>query len=463
MNELNEFFEDGVEIGKGSEEALLKALTAGFGTDAREFTGGRALQPEDCETTLFNVMREQREDFKLMNCLKKSTVKSTVRQYNIRTDVGEEDIGFVGEGEIAPDNYQDIRRMTRDMAFIQKRGAVTEQAIVVDTFEDAFEAEKFATTMSVLKTAEKYCIHGDSKVVGKQYDGLLAQIRDTPIFQRNIQDLRGQSIGTVGEAILTDMATRIADQGGEANKIFYPLILGQDLQDMVRERLRFGTSDNRGAIVIKEYPTLYGSLSIAGDDAGPNKMFRPKNIIKPLGKDAPNRPVAVTLSAVATDNSQFGGTDAGNLIYEIFAVSEYGISEGVRAAAPVAVASGDGVTITIQPAAVNPGSGFIICRSKPSGTVTMEMVRIGRDVTSANTTYLDLNDDLPGTTEMLFLTEKRMQVVAEFFQLLPMRLYRMYPWNTLVTPFIMALWGTPALKAPHWCGVVKNIAYKGGF
>ena len=52
------------ECGVGSEEMLLKALSAGYGTDAAMFTGGRALIPEDCETTMVNAMREQQEDFK---------------------------------------------------------------------------------------------------------------------------------------------------------------------------------------------------------------------------------------------------------------------------------------------------------------------------------------------------------------------------------------------------------------
>jgi hypothetical protein len=92
----------------------------------------------------------------------------------------------------------------------------------------------------------------------------------------------------------------------------------------------------------------------------------------------------------------------------------------------------------------------------------MEMVRIGRDEQNTTTVYSDLNDNLPGTAEMLFITEKKMQTVVEFLQFLPLRLYRMYPTYSLVTPFIMALWGSPSMKAPHWCGVVKNIAYRGG-
>jgi hypothetical protein len=464
MENLKDFFYDGdVETGAGSEEMLLKALSAGYGTDAANFTGGRALQPEDCETTLVNVMRETQEDFKVMNTIKKTPVKSTVHQFNLRTDVGDEDSGFVAEGGIAPDNNQDIRRATRDMKYIQKRGEVTEQAVVADDFENAYEAEKIACTLSTLRTAEKYCFHGDSAVVPKQFDGLIAQVKNAPAAKRNVYDMRGRTIQTEGEGIFTKMAEMIADQGGEANKVFYPLILGTDIQDLCKDRLRFGTEDDRMAAVFKTYPTLFGSLAIAGD-AGPDKMFRPKGVIKPGGVPGglPNSPATVTVAAAANTGSKFTGTDAGNYTYMIYAVNEYGISVGTSPSAPVAVASGNAVTITITPGATNPGTGFIICRSIKGGTDVMEMARIGIDDQNATTVYTDLNEDLPGTAEMLFITEKKMQAVAEFLQFLPLRLYRMYPTNKLVTPFIMALWGTPSLKAPHWCGVVKNIAYRGG-
>jgi hypothetical protein len=464
MARLEEFFDNGTEIGSGSEEMLLKALSAGYGTDAAGFQGGRALQPEDCETTLFNVMREQQEDFKLMNTIKKTPVKSTVHQFNLRTDFGDEDSGFVEEGGVAPDNSQEIKRVTRDMKYIQKRGEVTEQAVVVATFEDAYEAEKLAVTMSVLRTAEKFCFHGDSAVVPKQFDGLIAQVNAAPAARRNVCDLRGQTIQSKGEGIFTEMAEMIADKGGEANKVFFPLILGNDIQDLCKDRLRFNTEDDRMSTVFKSYPTLFGPLAIAGNDAGPDKMFRPKGTVKPGGAQGkmPGKPASVSLSTRPAGGSLFDTKGAGNYAYTVHAVNEYGISEGTSPAAAVAVADGEGVEIKIDHAATDPGTGFIICRSAKNGTEVMEMVRIGRDEGGASTVFLDLNESLPGTAEMLFLTEKKMQVVAEFFQLLPLRLYRMYPTATLVTPFIMALWGTPSLKAPHWCGVVKNIAYRGG-
>ena len=453
------------EFGEGSEEQLLKALSAGYETDAAQFQGGRTLIPEDCETTMVNAMREQREDCKLMNSIKKTSVKSTVHQYNRRTSTGNFDIGFVEEGGIAVEDNQELERVTRNVKYIQKYREVTEQMNVVETFENAFESEKLAGTLDILKIAERHCFHGDSAVVPKQFDGLIAQIKKTPLALRNVNDLRGKTIQTAGERIFTDTAMQISDHGGEANKVFYPLILGQDIQDLCKDRLRYTTDDNRMAAVFKDYPTLYGTLSIA-DEAGPDKLFRPKNVIKPGGdaQRAPNAPATVTAVAADNDASQFVTADAGNYLYKVFAVNEYGISPGTSPTAAVAIAAGKGISLTITPDATKPGTGFIICRSSKNGAdaTIMEMVRIGKDTQNATTVYVDLNDDLPGTAEMLFITEKKLQTVVEFYQLLPLRLYRMYPTNRLVTPFILALWGTPDLKTPEWCGLVKNIQYNGG-
>ncbi|MDR1837621.1 MAG: hypothetical protein LBQ89_08190 [Treponema sp.] len=455
-------FDSGSEVGEGSEEALLKALEMGYGVNAENYTGARALQGEDCETTLVNVMREEAGDFKLMNTIKKTPVKSTVHQYNERTDVGDEDLGFVAEGGIAPDNNQEILRKAKEMKYIQKRGVVTEQAIQAETFEPAFETEKIATTLSVLRTAEKYSFHGDSKVVPKQFDGLLALIKNTPVAKRNVKDLEGKTIQTYGEGIFTEMAEMIADRGGKANKVFYPLILGNDIQELARDRLRLTTEDEKLSTVIKQYPTLHGSLLIA-DEAGPDLMFKAKNVIKPTasGEKIPNKPSAVNLVASSNGKSKFHIADAGTYTYMVHSVNEYGISEGTDAT-PIAVANGDAVTISITPAATNPGTGFIISRSLKGGNTVMEMIRIGIDTQQAETEFVDLNEDLPGTAEMLFLTEKKLQVVTEFLQFLPLRLYRKEDPLRLVTPFIMALWGAPSIKAPHWCGVVKNIGYRGG-
>jgi hypothetical protein len=81
---------------------------------------------------------------------------------------------------------------------------------------------------------------------------------------------------TAGEDIFTTMAELTADKGGAANKVLYPLILRQDIQDLCRDRLRFGMDDERMSTVFKTCPALFGPLAIAGSDAGPDKCSSPK-------------------------------------------------------------------------------------------------------------------------------------------------------------------------------------------
>jgi hypothetical protein len=450
------------DIGTASEEALIKSLMAGGGTDAALFTGGRALIGEDCEITMVNAMREQMEDFKLMNTLKKRDIATNIHQFNVRLDTGNADVGFVGEGWDSPENNQDIVRIIHEAKYIQKKGCVTEQARIFRSFQDVFVEEKLATTISVLRTAEKFSFHGDSAVVPKQFDGLLSQVKRVPAAKRNALDVRGKSIPVYGDKIFTEMAEMIADKGGSANKVFYPLILGGDIQALCQDRLRFGTGDSKMTAVWQEYPTLHGTIKIAGNEAGPDKLFFPKGKVKPGGivDRLPNPPTAVTASVASAPNSQFLTSDAGDYRYTVHAVNEAGTSDGKALAAPVSAASGMAVTLAITPDPLKPGTGFIICRSAKNGTEVMEMARTGIDTQNTTTAYIDANEDLPGTAEMLFITESKVQTVAEFFQLLPLRLYQLQTFGPLVTPFIMTLWGTPVLKVPQWCGAIKNIQYR---
>ena len=59
------------EYGINSPADLIKALTAGYETDAAQMVGGRSLIPQDIERSLTNALFFKRQDFKLMNLLKK--------------------------------------------------------------------------------------------------------------------------------------------------------------------------------------------------------------------------------------------------------------------------------------------------------------------------------------------------------------------------------------------------------
>ncbi|GHU22235.1 hypothetical protein FACS1894172_15550 [Spirochaetia bacterium] len=441
--------------------ALEKALTAGYGTDAALFTGGRALQIEDLEMTLVNVMAAQREDCKLMNTLKTLRINSTVHQFDVRKDVGDYENLFAEELAIPEASDQDIKRLFVMAKYIQNRRSVSHQATVVRTTADVLAEEKIAGTLNVLKGAEYACFHGDSAVVPEQYDGLIAQIVSDS--KPNITDLRGQTITGAGFDPFDSMVALIYERGGEANKMFFPVVLAMQMQELVRDRILFSVADKKMSTVVDQFPTPLGTVFF-GEDAGADKLFKVKGAVNPSGniEKRPSAPVSVTLAAAAQSGSQFlKTTDLGAYTYRVFAVNAAGISEGTAPAAAATVASGNGVTITITPGA-RQGSGFIIARSLPGSTDVMEMVRIPNSG-NATTVYVDLNSDLPGTASLIFITERKVQPILQFGQLLPLQLYPLYPGNRAETPFIVQLYGALINKAPEWCGLIKNIGYSGGF
>jgi hypothetical protein len=468
--DMGQYFSDsGADTGFGSEEALIKAMSAGYGTDSATFTGGRALIPEDCEATMVIAMREQREDCKIMNTFKKIPVGSTVHEYNRVTDSGNIDFGTTEEGGESEEEESNIERVVRSVKYIQEYRAVTEQMKTANSFgstSNAYELQKLLGTINVLKKAERLCIHGNASVVPTEFDGLIRQIESTNKDRRNILDFRGQTIMEKGEGFFAEMTRMIYDQGGEANKIFFPTIFSEDIQALCRDRIRFGEDSKSMYTVFRSYPTPMGTLAFGEDSgAGANKMFRIKSKIKSVGHPdkKPNAPSDVTLTFEAdTNDSQFTTADGGNYIYEVFAINRHGISEGKKVNAPVAVSGRGSVKIEIKAAASKSGTGYIICRSDRNGNVTMEMVRIGRDKTKDTTAYVDLNNELPGTSEIIFITEKKLQTVAEWAQFLPLRLFPKIHPTKLIDPFILALWGYIDLKVPEWCGLAKNIAYSGG-
>jgi hypothetical protein len=467
MNDLFLETEAGVETAVTSEQELVKALSAGYGTDSAQYVGGRAMIPEDIEITMINAMREQKEDCKMMNLIKKRPVRSTVHEYNRRYDVGDYENATAGEGEGSPNTEQTIQRVTVPIKYLQTRRAVTDQMEIVDSFENAFESEKLSGTLTILKAAERLCFHGDSDVVPTEWDGLPKLISKLPENQRHVKDYRGKTIATIGDEVVTDMMHDIADAGGDANILFFPLILTMDLQNLVRDRVRFGTDDKNMAPVLDAFPTPFGTLKF-GNDVGPNKFYRVKGPISPNGDPnmRPNAPSNVVPSVAAATQqdgvSKFYRSNAGDYRYSVHAVNQYGISPGFSLVAAVAVAAGDAVKLTITRDASKPGTGFIICRSKKNGNVVMEIARIGNSG-GTTTVFTDLNDDLPGTANMLFLTEKKLQTVVEFYQLMPLRMRPLFESNRAEKPFFIQLFGAPDLKVPRWCGIAKNISYKGGF
>lgn len=454
------------EMSASEVNELQKALTAGYGTDSSQFTGGRALIPENLESEVINVVAQLKEDCKVMNSVKKTPVRSTVHEVNLRTGHGDYRHLSVAEGGASIDTDQALERKTFAMKYLQTRRSVTKQMEASETFEGALASEKLAGVETIIKGAEYQCFHGDSSVVPTEFDGFIASIKKANAADQNIINLKGSTLGNYGEKIFDEIAALVRTKGGFLDKALFPTVLAKDIKEIFEAKQRYVMNQplpNLSFKSIPDYGTAIGAnIALSGEDAGDDLFYEVKGTVAAEG-DATRRPAApasVTASASGSGSS-FAVTDAGDYMYTVHAVNQYGISAGTSISAAVTVAAGNKVTLTITPGSGVAATGYIICRSKKDGTEVMEMDKIG-DSGSSTTTYEDKNEELPGTASMIFLPKKRFQPVYTFGQLLPACTFPLAPTNTAETPFLVMLYGGLEVRAPKHCGLVKNISYHGG-
>lgn len=454
------------EMSAGEVNELQKALAAGYGTDSSQFTGGRALISENLESEVVNVVAQLKEDCKVMNSVKKTPVRSTVHEVNLRTGHGDYRHLSVAEGGASIDTDQSLERKTFAMKYLQTRRSVTKQMEAAETFEGALASEKLAGVETIIKGAEYQCFHGDSAIVPTEFDGFLASIKKANAADQNIINLKGSTLGNYGEKIFDEIAAMVRGKGGFLDKALFPTVLAKDIKEIFADKQRYLMNNpipNLSFKTIPDYGTAIGAnIALSGEEAGDDMFFEVKGEVVAEG-DATRRPAApasVTASASGSGSS-FTANDAGDYMYTVHAVNQYGISAGTSIAAAVTVAAGNKVALTITPGSGVAATGFIICRSKKDDTKVMEMDKVANSG-NATTVYEDTNDELPGTASMIFLPKKRFQPVYTFGQLLPACTFPLAPTNTAETPFLVMLYGGLEVRAPKHCGLVKNISYNGG-
>ena len=461
-------FFDGVTSNGSSEEseAIQKALTAGYGTDAATMINGRAMIPENLESDTVNVVAALKEDCKVVNMLKKEPSNSTIHEFNRRTEHGDSRFLSVPEGGSSLETNQSVERATLAMKYLQTRRSVTKQMEVVRTFEGALASEKLAGVETIIKGLENQCIHGDSSVIPTEFDGLIKQVLGTAKAYK--KDARGATIGTLGEQMFDDAASEVWTRGGDLKRALFPAVLAKDVKALFAEKERYILNNgvNGFSMGLHPYVTAIGStIALSGENAGADKFYRVKGIVTAAGSTTqrPTKPTSVTAAITASaTGSKFATADAGNYNYTVHAVNAYGISAGTAIAAATAVAAGDKVTLTITPASDGtPATGFIICRSAKGGTDTYEMAQCGIG-SEATTTYDDLNEDLPGTASITLLSEGRVEPILALSQLMPVSTIPLYPTASAETPFLVAFFGALENRAPEFCSVIKNLHYDGG-
>lgn len=438
------------EVGTDVIEQLRKALTAGSGVDAGSFSGGRALIPESLEGTLVNILFTQK-DAVLFQTLKKKSIKSPVHQWDERTDVGYDDGAWVDEAGSSSDADQTIARKYATVKYLQTKRTVTLQATLANMIEPAMAIEQNAGALWIIRNIEKALFYGNTTMVSQQVNGLDAQIASG-----NTLDLRGASANsTTFEDLIGQAARQIRDGYGKASLILTSTIVMQDVQRLLRDRLRFPAGGGQaGSAVFDKYPTPFGEPDLKYD------LFIKEGGVPVASSLTSQRPDAPTIGTFATgsDTSQFGAADLGTYYDKVAAVNQYGDSAATAASSQAVSTAGYNISFAITKGTIG-GTAYKIYRSKKNASDGTDCRLMDIVAYSASPqTYTDKNANLPGTSSSYILTMEDVFDAIEWFQFLPLMKFDLYPTNSAVYPFLMLLFGALALKKPGQHIRIKNIS-----
>lgn len=462
-NLLNDVNESGLpsSVTPSDAEVLYKALSAGSSANPASMTGGNTLQFESLEPQLVSALAEKTEDFKLMKLQPKFKIGSTVHQYTQETSAGAIDEVFAAEGATPIETDPSFSRITRTVKYMQVKKDITLQTLRLNP---AVGGSPEATlerlgTIQLLKAAEYGCFHGNASVSSAQFDGYPQQIRDG--YSSNVFDMKGYKVSdATGKDYLDDAIRSIYEVGGEVSDMYFPPIIAKGFMDLLEDRMRYNSDSRVAGEKLTTYQTSYGNDIFISGRSGVDKMYRVKGVpTASTSASAPTAPTFTLTAATSTGGTGFVAATAGTYRYTVYAVDSVGRISAAATAANVAVASGQEVQVAITPGAAT-NTGYIVCRGKKdvtSGSDLREMIKVA-DSGSSTTTFLDQNDEYPGTAEILLLSSNMPESTYQwdsFMDLMRFDLGRVRASQ----PFLLVWYGTPDMKVAKYNGLIKNVGH----
>jgi len=464
-------FGGGIPQVPGSEhyqnwEDFFKAITAGYGTDLSQLSGGGALRVESLEATLMSVVQTVK-DFALMNNLKKSPAKATVDEWIEKSGVGGRMGGAfnseLGTIQSASGTYN---RRVALVKYLMTRREVSFVQNVQQTVVSAKAEEEVNGTLELLTSAEWACFYGDSTVIAEEYDGLTKVITDVADADHVI-DMAGAGFDTANgfESIL-DAAGVIRKRGnfGIPTDIYMSVLCQSDLDRFLDPAFRvpMTTVPDGGMKLgapVNGIRTSYGDIKTHPD------IFVEESKMPAAGESPitnttsnPTRPATVSLAVAAVATSKFGAAHAGNYYWAVAGINALGESD-LRISAQQAMAAGQKCTLTIGASGAQDESGYAIYRSRMNGTNGAAdfrlMTRIAR--TGASTTFVDENRLIPGTSSAFVLNMSPAMEAISWRQLLPMTRFQLYPTMQATDPWAQLLFGYLRVTKARQHVLIKNI------
>ena len=452
-------------------EDLRKALEAGYGTDQAALTGGAALRIQSLDTTMQATIQEN-QHFRFFNKVQKTKPGATVDEWTEQNGIG----GFPGgstnteTGAISAAMGSYARRVGL-VKYLMTRREVSFVATLQNAITDAEAIEYQAGALQLLTDAEFLCFEGDSAVVPTEYDGIAAQLQAGvtagQVDSANVIDMRAQPLNSI--APMAQAAQVIAGPGnyGRPTDLFCSQAVQSDMDISLDPAFRVPLPDvgNGGISLgapVRGVRTSYGDIA-----NNPDVFIRDQDQQVPFElrfaavatRQVAIKPQSVAGTPASDASSLFGANEAGTYYYAVAGVNAAGQS-AVLKSAQVTVAAGEKVSLAIGASAGGGETGYVIYRGRKGGTnATTDFREVCRVAKAAGgtTTWVDLNQDIPGTTKAFVLNMSQGAHAITWRQLLPMVKFALYPTVSATVPWAQLLFGYLRITKRRQHVLVKNI------
>lgn len=444
----------------GTQSPIVPHQGVQTGVGSYSATNLSPLVPQQLQQTL-SVATSTMADLKLFPMMAKTEARNTVVEYNRVLRHGAEFSPFIAEGGTASLNRAQYEKVAVQIKFLAEKREVSDVAMNTQLMgspdADAIAVETRRGTEDLLRRVEKSLFHANSSINPLAWDGVIKQISDAG----NVADLRGSAPSAVYISEILG-ALYSAPFYGMVNAI---LVTPRVLSELIKQTVHHGRHDQ---LQIQGSNITFGSneLSITSP-YGAVKVIacpfleREDRIAPPAGSSSVFEGIVTTptISAQPTSpveaSAKFTANDAGIYYYRVVPVGKSGVGVPVDTNF-VDVALGDKVTFTIAQADTTATVDYYrIYRSKKNATdangslFLTEVKNAG-----ANTIVEDLNFSIPGTSEMLLINNA--PDYMEYFQMLSL-VRRPLAQVSTSYPFLLMMFGAPAVKLPSKMFVVKNV------
>lgn len=456
------------EISMGEVAELKKAMEAGYGSDVAQLQGAGALRIQSLEKTMLSTIQENKH-FALFNELVKTNATATVDEWTEQSGIG----GFLGgttnseTGAIAAAQGQYNRRVGL-VKFLMTRREISFVTTLQNSIVEAEAVEAQNGALQLLTDAEFLCFEGDSAVVPTEFDGIGAQIESLGSSD-HIIDAEGTSLNSI--SAVDRAAALITGFGnfGTPTHLFMSQLAQSDFNTHLDPAFRVSLTGSPQELMlgapVKGISTSWGNIKTVAD-----VFIRDERQMRPFELDYPAVAVANTfkpanVAAVAAAGgaaSKFGAAHGGNYFYAVAGVNAAGQSQSF-VTAQVAVAAGDKVTLTIDASLPGSETGYAIYRGRKNGTNALSDLRLVCRIprTGAQTTFVDLNRKIPGTTKAYIMNMAPGSQAITWRQMLPMTKFPLYPTNAAVVPWAQLLFGYLRIGKRKHHVVIENIVPAG--